>query len=116
MIAGAAPHSILLPVDRMDAAVAFLRDTMGLKLKFQDGTRYAAFEFGNLTLAVVAEGERIVDEPALVFRVGDVAAAVSAVENGGGKVVRPIEQGPHEKRTVLRDASGATVVLSQKTA
>jgi hypothetical protein len=89
---------------------------MGLKLKFQDGTRYAAFEFGGLTLAVVAEGERIVNEPTMVFRVGDIAAAVTAVEGGGGKVVQAVEQGPHEKRAIVRAAGGAAVCFSQKTA
>jgi len=116
MIAGSTPHSILLPVDNMDKSVASLRDSLGLKLKFQDGTRYAAFEFGNLTLALVAEGERIVNEPTMVFRVGDIDAAVKAVEGAGGKVVRPIEQGPHEKRAIVREAGGAAVCFSQKTA
>ncbi len=116
MIAGSTPHSILLPVDDMDKSVASLRDSLGLKLKFQDGTRYAAFEFGGLTLALVAEGERIVNEPTMVFRVGDIEAAVKAVEGAGGKVVRAIEQGPHEKRAIVREAGGATVCFSQKTA
>src|SRR5262245_46851571 len=116
MIAGSTPHSILVPVDKMDATVGFLRDTLGLKLKFQDGARYAAFEFGNLTLALVAEGERIVDAPAWVFRVGDIAAAMAEVAKSGGTVLRPVEQGPHEKRAVVREAGGAAVVFSQKTA
>jgi predicted enzyme related to lactoylglutathione lyase len=115
MIQGATAHSLLVPVDDMNAAVAFLRDTAGLKLKFQDGTRYAAFEFGNLTLALVAEGERIVDQTALVLRVPDIAAALTAAQGGKAQVLRPVEQGPHEKRAVV-SAAGTTLVFSQKTA
>jgi predicted enzyme related to lactoylglutathione lyase len=116
MIQGSTAHSILVPVDNMESSVTFLRDTMGLTLKFQDGSRYAAFAFGSLTLALVAEGERIVDQAALAFRVGDIAGAVSAAEAAGAKVLRPVEQGPHEKRAVVREAGGATVVFSQKNA
>lgn len=110
------PHSILVPVKDMAASVSFFRDTMGLKLKFQDGTRYAAFEFGGLTLALVADEERIIDETALSFRVSDIAAAVADARHAGAEVVRAVEQGPHEKRAIVREPGGTALVFSEKTA
>jgi catechol 2,3-dioxygenase-like lactoylglutathione lyase family enzyme len=38
-----------LVVDDMDAAVAFYRDGLGLRLKFRDAERWAEFEAGNGT-------------------------------------------------------------------
>ena len=116
MAAESKPHSVIVPVDRMEASVGFFRDVMGLKLKFQDGERYAGFEFGNLTLALTSGSENITDGPALVFRVGDIEATVGEIQRAGGEVVRAIEQGPHEKRAVVRQTGNALVVLSQKTA
>ena len=109
------PHSILVPVKDMSTSVSFFRETMGLKLKIQDGTRYAAFELGSLTLALVADAERVVDEPALSFRVSDIAAAVAGAREAGAQIVLAVAQGPHEKRAVLREPGGTALVFSEKT-
>jgi predicted enzyme related to lactoylglutathione lyase len=107
------PHSILIPVRDVAAAVAFYRDSVGLVLKFQDGDRYAAFEFGSLTLALLGAEERIVDVTTLSFRVDDIRKAEVRTIAGGGHLVAAIERGPHESRCVL-DTPGGNIVLSQK--
>jgi catechol 2,3-dioxygenase-like lactoylglutathione lyase family enzyme len=38
-----------LVVDDMNAAVAFYRDGLGLRLKFQEGQRWSEFDAGNGT-------------------------------------------------------------------
>jgi hypothetical protein len=105
-----------LPVRATGDVVAFLRDTLGLPLKIQDGDRYAAFQFGGLTLALLGESERIVEQPALCFRVDDVVSSLTAAEAAGAEAIRGVEQGPHEKRAVVRIPGGSVLVLSEKTA
>jgi predicted enzyme related to lactoylglutathione lyase len=108
------PTGLLLPTDDMDAAVAFLGGTLGLKQKFRDGDRYCAFEFGGLTLGVVSGEEKVVSATALVLRVEDVPAEADRLMAAGASVVRPLEEGPHEVRAVLRGADGGEIVLSAR--
>jgi predicted enzyme related to lactoylglutathione lyase len=108
------PNGLLMPTDDMDAAVAFLGGTLGLKPKFRDGDRYCAFEFGGLTLGVVSGEEKVVSAMALVLRVEDVAAETARLTAAGARVVRPPKEGPHEVRAVLRGADGGEIVLSAR--
>ena len=107
------PHSILIPVADMSAAVHFYRDCVGLVLKFQDGDRYAAFEFGSLTLALLGSKERISDVATVAFRVDDIERAQAQTIAAGGSPATAIEMGSHELRCVL-DTAGGRIALSQK--
>ncbi len=108
------PYGILQPTDNIDASAKFLVDA-GLKQKFRDGDRYAAFEFGSGTLALVAGEERIVDRAAPIYRVDDLAKAIAELTAGGAKIVRAAEKGPHEERAVLSlPGGGGLAVLSAK--
>jgi predicted enzyme related to lactoylglutathione lyase len=104
--------NIIVAVADMDAAVAFYGATMGLELKFRDGDRFAAFNGGGVTLALVAGEEDVtggVTAPS--FKVADVAGAVADLVAGGATIVLGATEGPHETRAVVRDPSGNALVL-----
>ncbi len=104
--------NIIVAVRDMDAAVAFYGTTMGLELKFRDGDRFAAFNGGGVTLALVSGEEDVTGGiTAPSFKVADVAAAVADLVAGGATVVLGATDGPHETRAVVRDPSGNTLVL-----
>ncbi|WP_051749338.1 VOC family protein [Nevskia soli] len=103
---------LLCPVNDLAAAIAFYRDTLGWPVKFRDGDRYCAIDAGGLTLGLAAQEERIVEEPAPVLRVDDIEQNLAVMIAAGASIARPLEQGPHEVRAVLRAPGGGTLVLS----
>ena len=104
--------NVIVAVSDMDAACAFYGDAMGLKEKFRDGDRFAAYDGGGVTLALVAGEEDVTGGiTAPSFKVADVAGAVADLVAAGAKVVMPATEGPHETRAVIHDPSGNTLVL-----
>ncbi len=102
----------LYPAKDLAEAVAFYRDGLGLAVKFQDGDRFAALDGGGTTFAIAGPEEDVTGgEPAVSFKVEDVAAAVERLTAAGGRLVRGPEEGPHEIRAVLRDPAGNPFVL-----
>ena len=66
--------NVLYPVPDVAAAVAFYRDGLGLAVKFQDGSRYAALDGGGVTFAIAAAEESVAGPgPAASFKVTDLA-------------------------------------------
>jgi predicted enzyme related to lactoylglutathione lyase len=105
---------LLCPVNDLEAAVSFYRDTLGLTVKFRDGGRYCAIDAGGFTLGLAAQEERIVEEAAAAFRVEDIEQSLARLAAAGAEVLRPVERGPHESRAVLRAPGGGTLVISSK--
>jgi predicted enzyme related to lactoylglutathione lyase len=105
---------LLCPVSDLEAAIAFYRDTLGWPVKFRDGDRYCAIDAGGFTLGLAAREERIVAEPAPALRVDDIEQSLAVMMAAGASIARPLEQGPHEARVVLRAPGGGTLVLSAK--
>jgi predicted enzyme related to lactoylglutathione lyase len=103
--------NVLYTADDVTAAVRFYRDALGLNVKFQDGDRYAALDGGGTTFAIAGPEEQIVAEPAVSFKVDDVAAMTDRLTAAGAALVRGPEEGPHEIRAVLRDPAGNPFVL-----
>jgi predicted enzyme related to lactoylglutathione lyase len=104
--------NVLHPVADVAAAVTFYRDAFGLGLKFADGDRYAALDVGSTTLALAGPAEDVTGGVvAASFKVPDVPAALRAITEAGGSVVRAAEQGPHEVRAVVSDPWGNTIVV-----
>lgn len=110
------PGGVFQPSADVGAAAEFLTEVAGLKLKFRDGDRYAAIQYGDLTLGLAGGEERITAGPALMFKVADVAAVIAEWTAKGARVVRPAEQGPHEVRAVLELPGGVTAIISAKNA
>jgi predicted enzyme related to lactoylglutathione lyase len=103
--------NVLYPADDVEATVAFYRDALGLTVKFQDGSRFAALDGGGTTFAIAGPEEQLLREPAVSFKVDDVAAKVTELTAAGAVLVREPEEGPHEIRAVLTDPAGNAFVL-----
>jgi predicted enzyme related to lactoylglutathione lyase len=106
-------RQVIVSVDDVDAAVSHYRDELGLPLQFQDGTRWAAFSLGELTLALAGPGEHPTDgiEIALGIKVANLAAAIDALRMGGGDLLAGPLAGEHERRATCRDRFGTLVTL-----
>jgi predicted enzyme related to lactoylglutathione lyase len=85
-------------------------------VKFKDGERFCALDAGGITVGLVAHEERIVDQPALVYRVDDIGATVARLVAAGAQVLRPITQVLYERRAVLKDRKGFPLVVTAKLA
>ncbi|GAA3444990.1 VOC family protein [Planomonospora venezuelensis] len=104
--------NVLVPVDDLEAAIAFYSGALGLAVRFRDGDRFAALDGGGATVALVSAAEQVAGAAtAPSYKVGDVALAVRELAGAGAEVVREPETGPHEIRAVLRDPSGNAFVL-----
>jgi catechol 2,3-dioxygenase-like lactoylglutathione lyase family enzyme len=104
--------NVLYGAKDVDEAVRFYRDALGLNVKFQDGNRFAALDGGGTTFALAGPGEDVTGgEPAVSFKVDDVAAMTEKLTAAGASLVRGPEEGPHEVRAVLRDPSGNPFIL-----
>ena len=102
---------VIHPVDDLDRAEAFYRDALGLDAMFRDGDRFAAFKAGDVTIALAAGEEVLADRATVSYKVDDVESAVAALERAGASLARGIEEGPHERRAVLRDPAGNPFVV-----
>ncbi len=102
---------VIHPVDDLDAAEAFYRDGLGLEPMFRDGDRFAALRAGDVTVALAAGDEILADRATVSYKVDDIEGAVAALEAAGARVERAVEEGPHERRAVLRDPAGNPFVV-----
>jgi predicted enzyme related to lactoylglutathione lyase len=102
---------VIHPVASIDDVEGFYRDALGLAPRFRDGDRFCAFDAGGVTIAFAAGEERLHDAPVVAYRVDDLEAVVASLEAAGAKVLRPIEEGPHERRALLRDPAGNAFVV-----
>lgn len=104
--------NVIYPAADVEAAVRFYGDALGLPVKFQDGSRFAALDGGTTTFAIAGGDEDVTGgRSAASFKVSDVQAVVDRLVAAGAAVERPAEDGPHEVRAVLRDPWGNPIVL-----
>lgn len=103
---------IMLSTDDLDASIEFYTQTLGMPLKFRDGSHFAAIDGGSVTIALATS----LDHPmpgAVVpaLRTDDVDAAAKAVEDAGGAVMKAPYDDTHERRAVGYDPSGNGLVF-----
>ena len=106
-----------LVVDDMDAAVAFYRDGLGLRLKFQDGQRWSEFAAGNGTTVALSswnESGLGVKGPVVVFQVSDVEGLAAALVARGAEVLARRDMGDHGYLIAIREPSGNIFQLFEK--
>jgi predicted enzyme related to lactoylglutathione lyase len=104
--------NVLHPVTDVSAAAGFYRRAFGFATKFIDGERYAALDGGSITLALAGPAEDVTGgRAAASIKVHDVRAAVEAVVQAGGSIVRSPEAGPHELRAVVLDPWDNALVI-----
>src|SRR5690625_2756021 len=106
-------RSIHVPVSDIRQGIHFYSDFLKLPIKIQDGDRYAAFDCGDITLALVSPDDAESQDIALAIKSTDLWAALDALQQAGAKLIREPETGGHEIRALLKDPSGRDLILYQ---
>ena len=103
---------IVLSTDDLDESIRFYSETLGMALKFRDGTHFAALDGGPITLALATAVDHPIHGQVVVgIKTDDVdAAAEAAVAAGGGLVTAPYDDA-HERRAVVYDSQGNGLVF-----
>jgi catechol 2,3-dioxygenase-like lactoylglutathione lyase family enzyme len=80
-------------VHDVEKAVAFYRDTLGMRFLFQAGPKMAFFDCGGVRLMLAVPEKPEFDHPSSVFyfKVGDIRAVAATLESRGV----PFEGPPH---------------------
>lgn len=102
----------------MDESVAFYRDALGLKLKFQDGARWAQFDAGgsNFSLSSPEEAASGAAGAVVVLQATDLDALAARIEASGGALLDRRDMGAHGRTLTFRDPGGNIVQLFERAA
>lgn len=103
---------VILSTEDLDDSINFYSDTLGMPLKFRDGSHFAALDGGSVTLALATK----IDHPApgkVVpgIKTDDVDGAAAAIEANGGAIVKGPYNDEHERRAVVYDNQGNNLVF-----
>lgn len=103
---------VVLSTDDLDESIRFYTQTLGMPLKFRDGSHFAALDGGSVTIALATA----VDHPmpghvVVALKTTDVDAAGQAVEASGGGIVKGPYTDAHERRIVAYDNKGNGLVF-----
>jgi methylmalonyl-CoA/ethylmalonyl-CoA epimerase len=76
---------VLIPVENLDRAITFYRDTLGLRFLFSAPPQMSFFQAGNVRLlvGVPEQGQRAQRGSAIYFRVADIQAVFKTLKNRG---------------------------------
>lgn len=103
---------IMLSTEDLDASIRFYTKTLGMTLKFRDGTHFAALDGGSVTLALATSLDHPLPGQIVVgIRTDDVDATARAVEEAGGGIVKGPYDDAHERRVVVYDQAGNGLVF-----
>jgi len=103
---------IVLSTDDLDASIAFYTETLGMTLKFRDGSHFAALDGGSVTLALATRVDHPIHGQVVVgIKTADVDGAAAAVEAAGGEILRVAYDDAHERRAVVYDNQGNGLVF-----
>lgn len=103
---------IVLSTDDLDASIEFYTQTLGMTLKFRDGSHFAALDGGSVTLALATRVDHPIHGQVVVgIKTADVDAAAAAVEAAGGEILRAAYDDAHERRAVVYDNQGNGLVF-----
>jgi predicted enzyme related to lactoylglutathione lyase len=106
-----------LVVEDMNAAVAFYRDGLGLKLKFQDGQRWSEFDADNGTTIALSSPDESglgVKGPVVVFQVSNAEALAASLSGRGAEILARRDMGKHGSLIAIREPSGNIFQLFEK--
>ncbi len=99
----------VLPVDDLAGAVAIWSAMLGVNPTFVDGAKWAQFDVGGRRIAL-AGTDRTADLPAVMIKVGDLAAARDAAL-AQGLATGPLQEGAHEIRCAVTGPGGWPIVF-----
>jgi predicted enzyme related to lactoylglutathione lyase len=103
---------VVLSTDDLDESIRFYGETLGMALKFRDGSHYAALDGGSITLALATAVDHPMPGKLVVgIKTADVDAAAQAVEANGGAIVKGPYNDAHERRAVVYDHKGNPLVF-----
>jgi predicted enzyme related to lactoylglutathione lyase len=101
-----------LPVREIGPAKAFYKQAFGWSLT-EFGPSYAATISGDTDIGLQADASEATKAPLPVIEVADLEAALRAVEDAGGAIVRPIFAFPGGRRFHFLDPSGNELAAVQ---
>ena len=102
---------VMLSTDDLDASITFY-ESLGMSVKFRDGSHFAALDGGSVTLALATRIDHPIPGQVVVgLKTADVDAAAKAVEDAGGEIVRAAYDDSHERRAVVYDNQGNGLVF-----
>ena len=105
-------RQVVLSTEDLDESIRFYTETLGMKLKFRDGSHYAALDGGSVTLALATAVDHPIPGKVVVgIKTADVDAAAKAIEDNGGAVVKGPYNDAHERRAVVYDNQGNGLVF-----
>ena len=103
---------VVLSTDNLDESIKFYTETLGMALKFRDGSHYAALDGGSITLALATAIDHPIPGQVVVgIKTADVDAAAEAIEANGGGIVKGPYNDAHERRAVVYDHKGNGLVF-----
>ncbi len=98
---------VILSTDDLDESIRFYSETLGMALKFRDGSHYAALDGGSITLALATAVDHPMPGHVVVgIKTADVDAAAEAIEANGGAIIKGPYNDAHERRAVVYDHKG----------
>lgn len=98
---------ILLSTEDLDESIRFYTETLGMALKFRDGSHFAAIDGGSVTIALATSIDHPMPGKVVVgIKTADVDAAAKAIEENGGAIVKGPYDDAHERRAVVYDSQG----------
>lgn len=103
---------IELPAADLGAAKAFYSSAFGWALT-DFGPSYACTMTGDVDLGLQADMDDAPSAPLTVIAVDDLDAALSAVQNAGGAISKPIFSFPGGRRFQFRDPNGLELAVMQ---
>ena len=103
---------VILSTDDLDESIRFYNETLGMPLKFRDGSHFAALDGGSVTLALATSIDHPMPGKVVPgIKTDDVDAAAAAIEANGGAIVKGPYDDEHERRAVVYDQKGNGLVF-----
>jgi predicted enzyme related to lactoylglutathione lyase len=110
-------RQIFIACENPGQRIPFYAEVLGLSLQFRDGNRWIQFRAGDVSIALGAPEESMgapLDVPVPVFEVEDLDGAVDELRAQGRQTGEVRDMGSHGRTAVIRDPSGAFLVLFEK--
>jgi predicted enzyme related to lactoylglutathione lyase len=110
-------RQVYIATDEIDRQAAFYENVLGLALQFRDGNRWIQFKTGDVSIALASPAESMgapLDVPVPVFEIDDLDGALAELRTQGREVGTTRDMGTHGRVAMIRDPSGAFLVLFEK--
>lgn len=109
-------QNVYYVTDDMNESVAFYRDVLGLKMKFQDGERWAQLDANgsNFSLSSKEEAAKGAVGATVVFEVTGMDQMATQIAAAGGEILGTRDMGSHGRTLTFRDPVGNIAQLFER--